>query len=115
MSVILCRDFKTHSFNSLRLPLIGLIKSGTLVYIIFMFFKHLRFRELNLSLKRRKNMEEIKMVRELEPEQTRRAQAFRLWMKAPMPMLTFFKTLDVTRLVRLARHGFKFNALMSGV
>ena len=52
------------------------------------------------------------MVRELEPEQTRRAQAFRLWMKAPMPMLTFFKTLDVTRLVRLARHGFKFNALM---
>lgn len=52
------------------------------------------------------------MVKELDPEQTRRAQAFRLWMKAPMPMLTFFKTLDVTRLVRLARHGLKFNALM---
>lgn len=52
------------------------------------------------------------MVKELDPEQTKRAQAFRLWMKAPMPMLTFFKTLDVTRLVRLARHGFKFNALM---
>ena len=52
------------------------------------------------------------MVKELDPEQTKRAQAFRLWMKAPMPMLTFFKTLDVTRLVRLARHGLKFNALM---
>ncbi len=52
------------------------------------------------------------MVKELDPEQTRRAQAFRLWMKAPMPMLTFFKTLDVTRLVRLTRHGLKFNALM---
>lgn len=52
------------------------------------------------------------MVRELDPQQTKRAQAFRLWMKAPMPMLTFFKTLDVTRLVRLARHGLKFNALM---
>ena len=52
------------------------------------------------------------MVKELDPEQARRVQAFRLWMKAPMPMLTFFKTLDVTRLVRLARHGFTFNALM---
>lgn len=52
------------------------------------------------------------MVRELDPQQTKRAQAFRLWMKAPMPMLTFFKTLDVTRLVRFARHGLKFNALM---
>lgn len=52
------------------------------------------------------------MVRELDPQQTQRAQAFRLWMKAPMPMLTFFKTLDVTRLVRFARHGLKFNALM---
>lgn len=52
------------------------------------------------------------MVKELDPEQTKRAQAFRLWMKAPMPMLTFFKTLDVTRLVRFARHGLKFNALM---
>ena len=52
------------------------------------------------------------MVKELDPQQTKRAQAFRMWMKAPMPMLTFFKTLDVTRLVRLARHGLKFNALM---
>lgn len=52
------------------------------------------------------------MVKELDPQQTKRAQAFRMWMKAPMPMLTFFKTLDVTRLVRHARHGLKFNALM---
>ena len=36
-----------------------------------------------------------------------------MWMRAPMPMVTFFKTLDVTRLVRLSRKkGFKFNMSM---
>ena len=34
-------------------------------------------------------------------------------MKAPMPMVTFFKTLDVTRLVKFSkRKGLKFNMLM---
>lgn len=52
-------------------------------------------------------------MREVDPKQTDRAEAFALWMSAPMPMLTLFKTLDVTRLVRVSkRTGYKFNALM---
>ena len=36
-----------------------------------------------------------------------------LWMKAPNPMVTFFKTLDVTPLYKLSRRcGLKFNMLM---
>ena len=36
-----------------------------------------------------------------------------MWMKAPMPMVTLFKTLDVTRLRRISRRrGLKFNMLM---
>lgn len=42
-----------------------------------------------------------------------RAYAFEMWMDAPMPMVTFFKTLDVTRLIRFSRRsGLKFNMLM---
>jgi len=43
------------------------------------------------------------MKKEVDPRETTRACAFELWMKAPMPMVTFFKTLDVTRLVRISR------------
>jgi len=53
------------------------------------------------------------MAQEADPKQTKRAAAFALWTKAPMPMLTIFKTMDVTRLVRVHRRtGYKFNALM---
>lgn len=53
------------------------------------------------------------MPRELNPAETRRASAWSLWMKAPNPMVTFFKTLDVTKLVRLSRkRGLKFNMLL---
>ncbi len=52
-------------------------------------------------------------MEELDPRQTPRAGAFELWMRAPMPMVTLFKTLDVTRLVRLSRRGdLKFNMLL---
>ena len=52
-------------------------------------------------------------MEELDPKQTARAAAFELWMKAPMPMVTLVKTLDVTRLVRLSRRPeLKFNALL---
>ncbi len=52
-------------------------------------------------------------MKETNPEETSRAYAFKMWMKAPMPMVTFFKTLDVTRLVRISRkNGLKFNMLM---
>ena len=53
------------------------------------------------------------MMKEVDPLETTRAYAFEMWMDAPMPMLTFFKTLDVTRLVRISkRSGLKFNMLM---
>lgn len=49
----------------------------------------------------------------VDPSTTKRASAYALWMNAPNPMLTFFKTMDVTRLVRLSRrHGVKFNLLL---
>ena len=49
----------------------------------------------------------------VDPKSTTRAAAFDLWMSAPNPMVTFFKTLDVTPLVRYSRRrGLKFNMLM---
>ena len=52
-------------------------------------------------------------MQEVNPKETTRAYAFEMWMKAPMPMLTFFKTLDVTRLVKISRKkNLKFNMLM---
>ena len=53
------------------------------------------------------------MVREMDPKDTSRAAAYRLWMDAPNPMGTFMKTLDVTNLVKVSRRrGLKFNMLM---
>ena len=52
-------------------------------------------------------------MQEVDPKETSRAYAFEMWMNAPMPMLTFFKTVDVTRLARVSkRTGLKFNMLM---
>ena len=52
-------------------------------------------------------------MKEVNPKETTRAYAFEMWMNAPVPMLTFFKTVDVTRLVRISkRTGLKFNMLM---
>ena len=49
----------------------------------------------------------------VDPKATSRGAAFDLWMGAPNPMVTFFKTLDVTPLVRLSRRrGYKFNMLL---
>ena len=42
-------------------------------------------------------------MKEIDPDETSRAEAFRLWMNAPMPMVTLFKTLDVSRLVRTGK------------
>ena len=53
------------------------------------------------------------MAKEIHPKDTTRAAAYELWMKAPNPMVTFFKTLDVTRLVKVAcKRGLKFNMLL---
>ncbi|WP_300937337.1 CatA-like O-acetyltransferase, family 2 [Bacteroides acidifaciens] len=52
-------------------------------------------------------------MREVKPQETTRAYAFDMWMKAPMPMVTFFKTLDVSRIVKVGRRkGLRFNMLM---
>ena len=52
-------------------------------------------------------------MREINPQETTRAYAFEMWMQAPNPMVTFFKTLDVSRLVKISRRkGLKFNMLM---
>lgn len=49
----------------------------------------------------------------VDPGATSRAEAYALWMDVPNPMVTFFKTLDVTPLVRLSRQkGLKFNMLL---
>ena len=53
------------------------------------------------------------MVEEVNPKDTSRAAAYDLWMKAPNPMVTFFKTLDVTNLIKISRkRNMKFNMLM---
>ena len=52
-------------------------------------------------------------MKEIDPKKTKRAAAFDLWMNAPMPMVTFFKTLNVTNLIKLSRkYDYKFNMLM---
>ena len=49
----------------------------------------------------------------IDPNATSRAEAYALWVDAPNPMVTLFKTLDVTPLIRLSRkRGCKFNMLL---
>lgn len=53
------------------------------------------------------------MMQEVNPKETSRAYAFEMWMKAPMPMVTLMKTLDVSRLRFISRkRRLKFNMLM---
>ena len=53
------------------------------------------------------------MAREIDPKDTSRASAYELWMKAPNPMVTFFKTLDVTNLIKISKkQSLKFNMLL---
>ena len=53
------------------------------------------------------------MAREIDPKNTTRAAAYELWMNAPNPMVTFFKTLDVTNLIRVSKkRQMKFNMLL---
>lgn len=52
-------------------------------------------------------------MKEIDPKQTKRAKAYELWMKAPNPMVTFFKTLDVTPIVNKSKKSkLKFNMLL---
>ena len=53
------------------------------------------------------------MEKEINPKGTARAYAFDMWMKAPNPMVTFFKTLDVTNLIKVSkRKNLKLNMLL---
>ena len=53
-------------------------------------------------------------MREVNPKETTRAMAFELWMKAPNPMVTFFKIVDVTNLVKVSKkRNLKFNMLLT--
>ena len=53
------------------------------------------------------------MKREIFPQESSRAEAFRLWMSSPMPMVTLVKTLDISRLVKASKKsGIKFTTLM---
>ena len=54
------------------------------------------------------------MKREINLQESNRAEAFRMWMSSPMPMVTLVKTLDVSRLVKVSKKsGMKFTMLMS--
>ncbi len=56
------------------------------------------------------------MTKEVNPKDTTRASAYDLWMLAPNPMVTFFKTLDVTNLIKVSkRKQLKFNMLLNFV
>ena len=53
------------------------------------------------------------MKREIDPQESSRAEAFRMWMSSPMPMVTMVKTLDVSRLMKVSKkNGLKFTMLM---
>ena len=53
------------------------------------------------------------MTKEINYKETSRAKAFELWMKAPNPMVTFFKTLDVSNLIKISKKKkLKFNMLL---
>ncbi len=52
-------------------------------------------------------------MKEIDPKETSRAYAFEMWMKAPMPMVTIFKKLNVSQILKISRkHKMKFNMLM---
>lgn len=53
------------------------------------------------------------MKREINPQETSRADAFSLWMSSPMPMVTLVKTFDVSKIVKYSKkHNMSFNMLL---
>ena len=53
------------------------------------------------------------MKTEITPQESSRAEAFRMWMSSPMPMVTLVKALDVSCLVKVSKKsGMKFTMLM---
>lgn len=53
------------------------------------------------------------MKREINPQETPRADAFSLWMSSPMPMVTLVKTFNVSKIVKYSkRHDMSCNMLL---
>lgn len=53
------------------------------------------------------------MMQEVNPVETTRAYAFEMWMNVPMPMVTLFRTINVSKLRKISkRSGLKFNMLL---
>lgn len=51
-------------------------------------------------------------MREVDPRSTDRAVSWNLYIEAPMPMVTIFKTLDISPLMRRKEQGYKLNMLL---
>jgi len=53
------------------------------------------------------------MKREINPQESNRAEAFSMWMSSPMPMVTLVKSMDVSHLVKVCKKSsMKFTSLM---
>ena len=53
------------------------------------------------------------MKHEIAPQESNREQAYTLWIKSPMPMVTLTKTFDITRLQKIAKQRHvKLNMLL---
>lgn len=48
----------------------------------------------------------------VDPMKTNRAASWKLYSQAPMPMVTIFKTLDISHLLELKKDGYKLNMLL---
>ena len=52
-------------------------------------------------------------MKEINPKETKRAEAFELWMSSPMPMVTLTKTFNITHLCKTSKKkGMKLNMLL---
>ena len=53
------------------------------------------------------------MKREINPQESNRAEAFSMWMSSPMPMVTLVKTMNVCRLMKIRKKtGLKFTPML---
>lgn len=52
-------------------------------------------------------------MKEVDPLKTSRVDSFRAFINAPMPMVTIYKTIDITPLLYLKKNGHKLNMLMT--
>ena len=50
-------------------------------------------------------------MKEVNPKETNRAVSYEYFIDAQMPMVTIFKTIDVTNIINISKGGYKFNML----